>query len=98
VHEPGLKPVVGVKPHYFSRCHWSVGRVQPSQLILILRSGPFHGISFTRPDGGGVRPVRIYADAVQCGSVGGSTLLFEHLCELCSRVICSGGMGLGAGG
>jgi len=98
VHEPGLKPVVGVKPHYFSRCHWSVGRVQPSQLILILRSGPFHGISFTRPDGGGVRPVRIYADAVQCGSVGNATLLFEHRCEVCSHVICSGGMGSGAGG
>jgi len=80
---PGLSLFFGVKPHYILRYHWSVGRVQPSQLILILKSEPYHGMSFTRPD----------VDAVQCGSVGDSTLLFEHLCELCSHVICSGAGG-----
>jgi len=60
VHEPGLKLFFGVKRHYILRCQWSVGRVQPNRLILILKSGPYHGMSFTRPDGGVDRPVRIF--------------------------------------
>jgi len=38
---PGLSSI--------SRCHWSVGRVQPIRLILILKSGPNYGMLFPRP-------------------------------------------------